>query len=230
MADSATRPLGERRHYHWQASLIVCTSQHAALGHFPGTELYQRQHCHAFSVTSVLQQQMESLFSKQWQGDRQCCKRSYTSLFLLLSYCPHGLVWCPHKVTPAALGIPTLRASKAEAEATVPWNWRLYHWKERSAFPALHTALLLELILSWHYWAQTGEVSSLGSRLSAEISVAVWEARKVKLRSQCTGISAWIRMHSATDTNDCSVRKKKIKGSKHCLPKQLLILDKEQES
>lgn len=120
-------PRGERQHYHWQASVIACPSQHTALSCFPGTDLYQRQHWCAFSVTSVLQQQIESLFSKEWQGDKQYCKRSHASLFLLLSYCPHGLVWCPHKVTQAALGIPTPRASKAEAEATVPWNWRLYH-------------------------------------------------------------------------------------------------------
>lgn len=36
-------------------------------------------------------------------------------------YCPHGLVWCLHKLnmTPAALGIATLRESKAEGGAVV---------------------------------------------------------------------------------------------------------------
>ena len=71
---------------------------------------------------------MESLFSKERQGDKKYCKSCHT-LFISVgeSYCPRGPVWCLHKlnITPAALGISTLRVSEAEAEAMVSSSLKL---------------------------------------------------------------------------------------------------------
>lgn len=89
--------------------------------------------------------------------------------------CPH-LIWCLHKLnmTPAALGIATLRESEAEGGAVVSssLNSKAFTLKGDSlAFPALHTSLLFHLIVSWHYPAQTE------SCVSVEMSVTVWKAR-----------------------------------------------------